>query len=286
MKFISFVRCGKAGFGLLTTRKNGQQAIIDLTNKLGSEINSLQDAISLNKLELAEKLANAPADFSLSDVTLLPVIPNPNKILCIGLNYETHRAETKRPDAKYPTIFTRFADSQVADGQPLIIPHVSERFDYEGELAIIIGQGGRYIEEADAMQHVAGYACYNDATARDWQRHTHQFTPGKTFPATGAFGPFMADAKSIGDYTKLKIQTRLNGKIMQDADLSQLIFSIPRLIAYCSSFTPLTAGDVIITGTPGGVGDRREPPVYMQAGDVVEVEISELGILSNPIIAE
>ena len=286
MKFISFVRCGKAGFGLLITRKNGQQAIVDLTNKLGSEVNSLQDAISFNKLEQAEKFTNAPADFSLSDVTLLPVIPNPNKILCIGLNYETHRAETKRPDAKYPTIFTRFADSQVAHGQPLIIPQVSERFDYEGELAIIIGLGGRYIDEADAMQHVAGYACYNDATARDWQRHTHQFTPGKTFPATGGFGPYMADAKSIGDYTKLKIQTRLNGKVMQDADLSQLIFSIPRLIAYCSSFTPLTAGDVIITGTPGGVGDRREPPVYMQAGDVVEVEISELGILSNPIMAE
>ncbi|MBL4599536.1 MAG: fumarylacetoacetate hydrolase family protein [Rhizobiaceae bacterium] len=281
MKFISFVRCGQPGFGLLQ-----EQGIIDLTGKIAPHIMSLKNALVSDKLSDAKKFTNRHADFAMSDVTLLPVIPNPGKILCVGLNYETHRAETKRPDAKYPTMFPRYADSQVAHGHPLIKPRVSERFDYEGELAVIIGQGGRNIDEADAMDHVAGYACYNDATARDWQRHTHQFMPGKTFPGTGAFGPAMVDAKSIPDYRKLTIQTRLNGEIMQDANLDQLIFPIPRLIAYCSSFTPLAPGDVIITGTPGGVGDRREPPVYMKAGDLIEVEISELGILANPIIAE
>ncbi|MBL4892002.1 MAG: fumarylacetoacetate hydrolase family protein [Rhizobiaceae bacterium] len=281
MKFISFVRCGQPGFGLLQ-----EQGIVDLTGKIATHIKTLQDALTFDRLSDADKFADRHADFTLSDVTLLPVIPNPGKILCVGLNYETHRAETKRPDAKYPTMFPRYADSQVAHGHPLIKPRVSERFDYEGELAVIIGQGGRYIDEADAMDHVAGYACYNDATARDWQRHTHQFMPGKTFPGTGAFGPAMVSAKSIPDYRKLTIQTRLNGEIMQDANLDQLIFPIPRLIAYCSSFTPLAPGDVIITGTPGGVGDRREPPVYMKAGDLVEVEISELGTLANPIIAE
>lgn len=275
------MRCGQPGFGLLQ-----EQGIIDLTGKIATHIKTLQDALTFDRLSDADKFADRHADFTLSDVTLLPVIPNPGKILCVGLNYETHRAETKRPDAKYPTMFPRYADSQVAHGHPLIKPRVSERFDYEGELAVIIGQGGRYIDEADAMDHVAGYACYNDATARDWQRHTHQFMPGKTFPGTGAFGPAMVSAKSIPDYRKLTIQTRLNGEIMQDANLDQLIFPIPRLIAYCSSFTPLAPGDVIITGTPGGVGDRREPPVYMKAGDLVEVEISELGTLANPIIAE
>jgi len=281
MKFISFVRCGQPGFGLLR-----DQGIVDLTGKIETHIKTLQGALTFDRLSDAVNFADKHADFTLSDITLLPVIPNPGKILCVGLNYETHRAETKRPDAKYPTMFPRYADSQVAHGHPLIKPRVTERFDYEGELAVIIGQGGRYIDEADAMDHVAGYACYNDATARDWQRHTHQFMPGKTFPGTGAFGPSMVDAKSIPDYRKLTIQTRLNGEIMQDANLDQLIFPIPRLIAYCSSFTPLAPGDVIITGTPGGVGDRREPPVYMNAGDLIEVEISELGILANPIIAE
>jgi 2-keto-4-pentenoate hydratase/2-oxohepta-3-ene-1,7-dioic acid hydratase in catechol pathway len=153
-------------------------------------------------------------------------------------------------------------------------------------MAIVIGKGGRCISEKDAMAHVAGYACYNDATVRDWQRHTHQFTPGKTFPGTGAFGPWMVTAGEVGDYTRLPIETRLNGETMQKATLADLIFPVAQLISYTSHFTPLSAGDVILSGTPGGVGDRREPPLYMKPGDIVEVEIGVLGRLVNPVIEE
>jgi len=156
----------------------------------------------------------------------------------------------------------------------------------KGEMAVIIGKGGRAISEADALSHVAGYACYNDGSVRDWQRHTFQFTPGKTFPGTGAFGPYLVTTDEVGDYTRLPIQTRLNGQVMQSAELSDLLFPVERLIAYCSTFTPLSPGDVILSGTPGGVGDKREPPVYMTHGDIVEVEIGKLGTLINPIVDE
>ena len=247
----------------------------------------IKEAIESDLLYLAaDYLEGRTPDFAMSDVTLLPVIPNPAKIICIGLNYENHRKETKRPDVEHPTIFVRYPDSQVAHGQALIKPKSSERFDYEGEMAVIIGDGGRNISEETALDHVAGYACYNDGSVRNWQRHTSQFTPGKTFPGTGAFGPYMVTPDEVGDYTKLPIQTRLNGKIMQDAKLSDLIFPVPRLINYVSQFTPLAGGDVIVSGTPGGVGDKREPPVYMVPGDFVEVEIGILGTLANPVIGE
>lgn len=279
MKFVSFIRCGRPGFGAVI-----DDGIIDLSDwKCAS---SLHSAIAAGVLPVAADLRGRSPEFAFSDLTLLPPIPNPGKILCVGLNYESHRLETKRPDAKFPTIFTRFADSQIAHGQPLIKPRVSDLLDYEGELAVVIGRGGRYIPESRAMEHVAGYACYNDATIRDWQRHTHQFTPGKTFPGTGAFGPAMVSADDVEDYRQLGIRTRLNGEVVQQSTLADLIFSIPKLIAYCSSFTPLGAGDVILTGTPGGVGDRREPPLYLKPGDVVEVEIDGIGLLVNPVVSE
>ncbi len=282
MKFLSFTRLGKSGFGAYLPG-----GIVDLTHRLGAGVTCLRDAIGADLLAQAAEIAQRrPPDFQMSDVMLLPVIPDPAKILCVGLNYETHRAETKRPDAKYPTMFTRYADSQIAHRQDMIKPKFSDALDYEGEMAIIIGRGGRCISEDAAMSHVAGYACYNDGTVRDWQRHTHQFTPGKTFPGTGAFGPYMVTADEVGDYTKLPIQTRLNGTAMQNATLADLIFSVPRLISYISHFTPLAAGDVILSGTPGGVGDRREPPVYMRPGDIVEVEIGMLGCLINSVVEE
>jgi|TARA_B110000116_G_C16627168_1_gene486561 2-keto-4-pentenoate hydratase/2-oxohepta-3-ene-1,7-dioic acid hydratase in catechol pathway len=279
MKLVSFSKHGVTGFGALL-----DEGIIDLTNKLEENVNSLKGAIGAELLKKADEyVAGRTADFALSDVTLLPVIPDPAKIICVGVNYENHRAEMKRPEVEYPTIFTRFADSQIAHRQALIKPTISDRFDFEGEMAVIMENTGRNIPEKSAMNHVAGYACYVDGTVRDWQRHTSQFTPGKTFPSSGAFGPYMVTSDEVGDYTQLPIQTRLNGKVMQNATLADLIFHVPRLINYISQFTPLSAGDVIVTGTPGGVGDKREPPVYLMPGDTLEVEIGVLGTLVNPV---
>lgn len=282
MKLTSYIRNARPGFGAVV--ENG---IVDLTGRLSGAPDSLKGAIARDLLEEAAAFVKGrAADFARTDVTLLPVLPDPAKILCVGLNYEMHKKETNRPDVPHPTIFTRFADCQVAHRQALVKPAKSERFDYEGEMAVIIGRGGRNIPEASALDHIAGYACYNEGSVRDWQRHTSQFAPGKNFPGTGAFGPYMVTTDEVGDYRKLPIQTRLNGQVVQDASLADLIFSVPVLIAYISQFTPLCAGDVIVSGTPGGVGDKRDPPLYMQPGDVVEVEIGCLGTLINPVIDE
>jgi 2-keto-4-pentenoate hydratase/2-oxohepta-3-ene-1,7-dioic acid hydratase in catechol pathway len=222
----------------------------------------------------------------LSTLQLLPVIPNPARIICIGINYVAHRQETGRPEVAHPTIFLRFPSSQTGHNTALVRPKVTENLDYEGELAVIIGKPGRYIAEHDAMHHIAGYACYNDASVRDWQRHTSQFIPGKNFPATGGFGPWMVTPDEVPDLPTRRLQTRLNGDIVQEAPLRDMIFNIAQLIAYCSSFTPLEPGDVIVTGTPGGVGERRTPPLWLQPGDVVEVEIDGIGILRNSVEQE
>jgi 2-keto-4-pentenoate hydratase/2-oxohepta-3-ene-1,7-dioic acid hydratase in catechol pathway len=224
--------------------------------------------------------------FPLSEIEWLPVIPNPDKILCVGLNYEMHRKETGRAEVENPTIFARYSNSQTGHLKPIIRPKVSTDLDYEGELAVIIGKPGRYISRANALEHVAGFACYNDGSIRDFQRHTHQFTPGKNFPDTGAFGPWMMTPDELGPLDDLRIQTRLNGEVVQDATFGQMIFDIARQIEYCSSFTRLEAGDVIASGTPGGVGAKRTPPLWMKPGDIVEVEIDRLGILRNPIVDE
>ena len=281
MKLVSFSRLGKARFGAVV--KDG---VIDLTGKLDPDVNTIKELISLHMEDQAEEfIAGKNKDLSFSDIIFLPVIPDPEKIMCVGLNYVEHKKETGRPDVDNPTIFTRFADSQVAHMQPMIKPDNSDRFDYEAEMAIIIGKGGRFISEDEALSHIAGYACYNDGSIRNYQRHTSQYTPGKTFPGTGGFGPYMVTPGEVGDYRKLPIELRLNGNIMQKATLADLIFPIPRLISYISEFTALSSGDVIVTGTPGGVGDKRNPPVYMVPGDIVEVDIGMLGVLRNPIIA-
>ena len=288
MKYVSFVHKEKNKFGILKDEK-----ISDLTTHFENFredydwIPNLKNAIKKNKIFEFNKLElNSLPSIDYKDVQLSPVIPDPGKILCIGLNYENHRTETKRPESKFPTIFTRFSESQVGHNEPMVCPKSSERFDYEGEMAIIIGKNGKYINQKNALNHIIGYSCYNDGSVRDWQRHTSQFTPGKNFDNTGGFGPFMLSSDEVKNYKDFKIQTRLNGKTMQDASLSDLIFSVPEIIEYCSSFTELKAGDVIVTGTPGGVGDRRDPPVYMNDGDIVEVEITNLGTLKNPIIKE
>jgi 2-keto-4-pentenoate hydratase/2-oxohepta-3-ene-1,7-dioic acid hydratase in catechol pathway len=226
------------------------------------------------------------ATYTLAEVRFLPVVPNPSKILCVGLNYATHVAETGRDQMEHPAIFTRWADSLVAHGEPMVRPRETARFDYEGELAVIIGKAGRRIPRESALEHVAGYAVFHDGSVRDWQRHNIQFTPGKTFPATAGFGPALVTPDEVPDLAGQRVQTRLNGELVQDQPVSDLIFDIASVIAYCSTFAPLSAGDVIATGTPGGVGDKRNPPLYMQGGDVCEISIGKVGTLTNPIIDE
>ncbi|SCB32549.1 fumarylacetoacetate hydrolase family protein [Rhizobium multihospitium] len=258
---------------------------LDAGAALASRYADLKSAVAAGLAGVAEAAASAAAT-PLSEIEWLPVIPNPDKILCVGLNYEMHRKETGRAEVENPTIFARYANSQTGHLAPIVRPKVSTELDFEGELAVIIGKPGRYISRDEAIGYVAGYACYNDGSVRDFQRHTHQFTPGKNFPDTGAFGPWMMTPDELGPLPDLRIQTRLNGTIVQDAIFGQMIFDIARQIEYCSSFTRLEPGDVIVSGTPGGVGAKRQPPLWMKPGDVVEVEIGRLGILSNPIVDE
>ena len=222
--------------------------------------------------------------FALNNVLLLPVIPNPDKIVCVGHNYESHRQETGRAKVDNPSIFTRFADTLVADRQPIIRPGVSTNLDFEGELAIVVGRGGRAIPETEAMAQVAGYACFNDASVRDWQWHTSQFTPGKNFPGSGGFGPRLVTPEEAGDLSDVHVTTRLNGEVVQDQPIRDMIFPIARIVAYVSTFTPLSPGDVIATGTPGGVGAKRTPPLWMKDGDRVEVSIGPVGTLTNHVM--
>jgi 2-keto-4-pentenoate hydratase/2-oxohepta-3-ene-1,7-dioic acid hydratase in catechol pathway len=232
-----------------------------------------------------DDLAATPS-FPSSDITYLPPIPHPGKIICIGVNYHAHRVEGNRPEAPTPTVFTRFADSQMGHLESAVKPRSTTLFDYEGEMALVVGTGGYHIPADEAYDHVAGYAAYNDFSARDWQRSASQWVPGKNFPATGGFGPYLVPAADIDDITALRLQTRVNGEVRQDAFIDQLIFDIPALIEYVSGFTPLSPGDVIVTGTPGGVGVFMEPPALLNDGDVVEVEITGLGTLRNTVSDE
>jgi 2-keto-4-pentenoate hydratase/2-oxohepta-3-ene-1,7-dioic acid hydratase in catechol pathway len=281
MKFASFKINGAASWGLI----DGADAV-DLGTLLRDRFVDLKSAIAAGALAEAAAAAGKAARHPLAAISWLPVIPNPDKILCIGLNYETHRKETGRTEVENPTVFGRFANSQTGHLANIIRPKVSKDLDFEGELALIIGRSGRYISRADAWDYIAGYACYNEGSVRDYQRHTHQFTPGKNFPQTGAFGPWMVTPDEVGELGPLRLQTRLNGQLVQDATISQMIFGIPQQIEYCSSFTRLEPGDVIVTGTPGGVGSRRTPPLWMKPGDVVEVEIDRVGLLRNGIAEE
>ncbi len=283
MSFVSFEIDGRASYGIWKDQETWLQA----PTAFEAQYPDLKSVIAADRLEELDRLARASGrTVQASQARLLPVIPNPGKILCVGLNYKSHVAETKRADSEHPAMFTRYADSLLAHGAPMPKPKHTQRFDFEAELAVIIGKGGRAIPQAQAFEHIAGYACFNDGTARDWQRHTHQWTPGKNFPATGPFGPYLATRQEIPDVSQLTVQSRLNGQVMQKASVADLIFTLPVLIEYISGFTPLAPGDVIATGTPGGVGDRREPPVYMKAGDVIEIEITGLGVLRNVITDE
>ncbi len=267
MKLLSFTHHARTSFGAL----QGEQ-IMDLGARWGGDLATF--------LEAGEH-PGFDADLSLADVTLLP--PLTQRIFCVGINYDEHRLETGRDPVAHPTLFVRFGSSVVGHGAPLRHPRVSERYDYEGELAVIIGRRGRQVSESDAMNFVAGYACFNDGSVRDFQRHTSQFTPGKNFDHSGAFGPWVVTADELEDPHQLTLTTRVDGEVRQHANTRDLIFRIPSLIAYISSFTALQPGDVIATGTPAGVGDKRTPPAYLRPGSRVEVEIEGVGLLRNTV---
>ncbi|MET3372226.1 2-keto-4-pentenoate hydratase/2-oxohepta-3-ene-1,7-dioic acid hydratase in catechol pathway [Variovorax boronicumulans] len=282
MKLISFLLQGQPTYGAVVEDK-----VLDLGSLLGARAPDLRALISAGLVEAAARLAAShPATLALAGLELLPVIPNPGKILCVGLNYGEHVRETGREVTEHPTLFLRLAESQVAHGQDIVMPPESTRLDYEGEIAIVIGRGGRRIAEADAWLHIAGYACYNDGSVRDWQTATPQWTAGKNFWRTGGFGPWMVTRDEIADGQVMTLVTRLNGEEMQRTTTDKLIHGIPRQIAHISAFTPLEPGDVIVTGTPGGVGAKRTPPVWMKPGDVVEVDVDAIGVLRNGIRAE
>lgn len=221
-----------------------------------------------------------------AEVHLMRPIPAPDKIICIGLNYATHIAETGRESPKHPPIFTRYPASLVDPGEPLLRPRVSDAFDYEGELAVVIGRPARHVTRDEALAHVAGYTAFQDGSVRDWQRHTSQFWPGKSFQDSGSFGPWIVGTDEIPDPSRLTLLTRVDGEVVQSARLDDLVFDVPALVSYLSTVIELLPGDVIATGTPGGVGLFRDPPRFLEPGQVVEVEISGIGVLSNPIADE
>ncbi|MDA7085544.1 fumarylacetoacetate hydrolase family protein [Pseudomonas sp. SA3-5] len=282
MKIASFVYQNRPTYGIV----EGDHVIDleSLKSHLGAD---LKEAITRNRLsELGPDALKDLPRLALSEITFLPVIANPGKVLCIGINYATHVRETGRDMPTYPMIFTRFADSQTAHLQPIVRPTVSHKLDFEGELAVVIGKTARHVKPEDALDYVAGYACYNDGSVRDWQKHTIQFVPGKNFPATGGFGPWLVTSDEIVDPQDLELTTRLNGEVMQHTRTSDMIFDVRKLIEYCTAFTELAPGDVIVSGTTGGVGAFREPPVWMKPGDIVEIEIERIGILRNSIVDE
>ena len=282
MKLLSFVGPTGASYGAVEGEK-----VVDLGIRLGGVLPDLKTALQADALpRLAAAVKGATADYRLGDVAFLPVIANPPRIFCAGLNYYAHRAEGNRPETEVPVFFPRLAESQVGHLQPLVCPWESEQFDYECEVAIVIGKAGRRIPESRALEHIAGMACYNDGSARDWQLATSQWMPGKNFPSTGAFGPWMVTADELPPDSDLALCTRLNGVEMQRTQTSLMTFPMARLIGFVSTFTPLLPGDVILTGTPGGVGLRRNPQVFMQHGDVVEIECEGIGVLRNTVVKE
>ena len=282
MKLLSFERNGRPGFGVVVGG-----GVVDASERLAGKPRGLREALAAGALPALERLAVMQADFPLSDVAFAPVIPDAAaKLLCVGINYMPHIREMGRERPDRPVIFVRFRDSIVGHGHPLMKPRESEQLDFEGELAVVIGKRARRVRKERALEYVAGYSCFNDGSVRDFQRHSGQFTPGKNFHASGAFGPWLVTTDEIADPRELTLTTRLNGAVMQHESVGELCFDVPQLIEYCSTWTQLEPGDVIVTGTPGGVGAGRKPPVWMQPGDTVEVELSRIGTLRNQVIAD
>ncbi|MGE4239826.1 fumarylacetoacetate hydrolase family protein [Ramlibacter sp.] len=281
MRLASFETAqGRRGFGAV--QNNGAIAALDTP-----EVPTLRDALATwGESGLRERAAGAKATIEPGQFKWLPPILQPDKILCVGLNYRRHAEEAGMAIPKHPSMFVRFPGAQVGHETPTVAPSASEQYDYEAELAVIVGRGGRHLRESEAMSAIAGYACFAENSVRDFQKHAAQATPGKNFEASGAFGPWMTTADEVADPTRLQVIGRLNGEVMQDEPVSNLIFSIAQIVAYASSFARLLPGDVIVTGTPAGVGVARKPPRWLKPGDVFEVDIPGVGLLRNPVVAE
>lgn len=282
MNYASFAVDGAATWGIIE-----EGSAYDMGPTGANLAPSLRAAIEQGIFgTVGGEFRNAPAR-SEEEIEFLPAITEPGKIICIGVNYRSHQQETGRishqVEQKSPTVFTRFADSQMGHLQPAQMPASTCEFDYEGEMALVIGKQAWHVAEDEAFEYVAGYGSYNDFSVRDWQLTTTQWTPGKNFPGTGGFGPYLVPAADLGDVNKLTLETRVNGDVRQKASVADLYFNIPQLISYVTAFTKLSPGDIIVTGTPGGVGRFMTPSGLLSEGDVVEVEITGLGVLRNTV---
>jgi 2-keto-4-pentenoate hydratase/2-oxohepta-3-ene-1,7-dioic acid hydratase in catechol pathway len=285
MKLVSFIHDGQEAWGAVIDNR-----VLNMAESTGiSTLAEFTGSKAFDERALLAGRSNVVGRFD--EISLLPVIPRPEKIICVVRNYLEHHNEAVAAGLKLelseePPIFLRAWRSQTAHRQPIVKPRVSNTLDWEGELAVVIGKGGRDIPSEQAFDHVAGYACYNDASVREWQFHAKQIASGKNFESTGGFGPWLVTADEIAPGRTLKLETRLNGKTVQSSDTRHMIFGIPKLINYISTIFTLSPGDVIATGTPAGVGFSLTPPAYMQAGDLCEVEIEGIGVLRNPIVAQ
>ncbi len=281
MKFLSFSQDGREGLAIETAA-----GFRGLTRGDESFPGMLPALLRAGPAALADagKVLSRGREVDTAAIGFLPPIGEAEKYICVGLNYRAHTAEGPYEQPDYPTLFARFASSLVGHRQPLLRPSLSEQFDYEGELVAVIGKAAKNVAVADALDHVAGYSVFNDGSIRDYQRRTPQWTPGKNFDGTGAFGPYFVTANALPPGCRgLRLETRLSGQVVQSANIDEMVFPVAELISIISRVMTLKPGDVIVTGTPSGVGHARKPPLWMKPGDLCEIEIDEVGLLANPV---
>ena len=277
MRWLSFVSEGSSSFGFVEG-----ESVVDL----GAECNlpDLKSALQCGNLDFLQRvLCDRASRIPLHTIQYLPPIPNPSKVLCVGLNFVEHQEETGHIGGDVPTLFIRFGEAQIGHNCTMLRPQESNSLDFEGEIAMVIGLPGRRIPIEQCLDHVFGFSCYNDGSVREYQRHTSQFTPGKNFAQTGGFGPWIMSPEEIGDLDGMELLTHLNGELVQHAWSSDMVFDFAKILNYCSTFIELEPGDVIVTGTPGGVGAQRTPPLFMEEGDVVSVTVRPIGTLTNKV---
>jgi 2-keto-4-pentenoate hydratase/2-oxohepta-3-ene-1,7-dioic acid hydratase in catechol pathway len=283
MRFLGYQADGVEGLAVDT----GDGAFHGLLKTSPDFPGTLDDIVRNSGIRGAAAKLEKGGAIDLGGVTFLPPLRNAGKILCVGLNYADHAAESSMQAPEFPTVFARFNSGIVGHGAPLVRPTASDKFDYEGEMVAVIGKKGREISEADALDHIAGYSIFNDGSIRDFQLRTPQWTVGKNFDGTGGFGPFFVTPDELPEGgSGLHIETRLNGEVMQSANTDDLIFNVRKLVSMISVAMTLEPGDIIVTGTPSGVGAARKPPVFMKPGDICEIEIERIGTLKNPVVAQ